>query len=185
MDAALATMVANLESKTGRSLDEWLEVVRRSGIEKHGEVVKMLKSEHGMTHGYANLVAHASRGGLEPASDPTAQQEEALFAGKKVGLRPVYDAVRHALVGLGADVALAPKQAYVSFLRQKQFAVVQPSTATRLDVGLNLNGVEATGRLESAAGFNAMCTHRIRLTSAAEVDAEVREWLRTAYERAG
>jgi hypothetical protein len=62
---------------------------------------------------------------------------------------------------------------------------VQPSTASRLDLGLNLKGVDPAGRLEAAGSFNAMCSHRVRMESPDDVDAEVMEWVRAAYERAG
>lgn len=78
----------------------------------------------------------------------------------------------------------APKKTYVAFRRKKQFALAQPTT-TRLDVGLNLKGVAPAGRLESAEGFNAMCTHRVRISSPMEVDDELRSLLRRAYEAAG
>ncbi|MCF8880316.1 DUF4287 domain-containing protein [Hyphobacterium sp. SN044] len=53
-----ATMEANLAEKTGKPLSEWVKIVKASGAAKHGEIVKLLKTDHGMTHGYANLVAH-------------------------------------------------------------------------------------------------------------------------------
>ena len=79
------------------------------------------------------------------------------------------------------DVEVAPKKAYVSLRRAKQFAILQPSTATRLDVGLVLAGVEPTDRLETAGSFNAMVTHRVRLESVDQVDKELMSWLRQAY----
>ncbi|WP_246263692.1 DUF5655 domain-containing protein [Parasphingopyxis algicola] len=85
---------------------------------------------------------------------------------------------------LGADAELAPKKSYVSLRRSKQFGLVQPSTKTRLDLGLNLKGVEPVGRLELSGSFNAMVSHRMRLESVDDVDDEVRDWLRAAYERA-
>lgn len=81
----------------------------------------------------------------------------------------------------GPDVEVSPKKTYVSLRRHKQFALIKPSTATRIDVGLNLKDVAAAGRLETSAGFNAMCSHRVRVTSTSEVDAELRGWLRSAY----
>jgi len=48
------------------------------------------------------------------------------------------------------------KKGYLSIRRSKQFAIIQPSTATRVDVGIQLKGVEPTGRLEPSGGFNAM-----------------------------
>ena len=84
--------------------------------------------------------------------------------------------------GLGDDVELAPKKAYVSLRRSKQFAIVQPSTKTRLDLGLNLGAMPPAGRLEAAGSFNAMVTHRVRLQGADEIDEAVIGWLRAAYE---
>jgi hypothetical protein len=154
-------------------------------VDKHGEMVKLLKSDHGFTHGYANLVAHAARDGLGGPEGTVDDKEGALFDGRKEALKPIYAALKEALAGLGDDVEVSPKKTYVSFRRKKQFALAQPSTASRLDLGLNLKGVEPSGRLESAAGFNAMCTHRVRLEGANEVDSELAAWLRGAYEAAG
>lgn len=179
-----AAMVANMEAKTGKSLPQWLKIARGAKLEKHGEIVKFLKSEHGMGHGFANLVAHHLKreaSGGAPAGD---ELVEAQYAGKKADLRPIYDALITAARKLGGDVEVAPKKAYVSLRRSKQFAIVQPSTATRVDLGLNLKGEGVTGRLEASGSFNAMVSHRVRLASKADVDAEVKAWLKEAYRRA-
>ncbi|MDO1558085.1 DUF4287 domain-containing protein [Brevundimonas sp. 2R-24] len=181
-NAELATMIANLEAKTGLTLDGWTALVRTRGPEKHGQIVAWLKSEHGLGHGYANLVAHKALG-----SDAGSQGEDdllaAMFAGPKAAMRPVYDRVLAVLDGL-EGVELAPKKGYVSFRRSKQFGLGQPSTKDRFDLGLNLKGVEPEGRLEAAGSWNAMVTHRVRLGSAEEVDAQVAGWLTQAWERA-
>jgi hypothetical protein len=75
-------------------------------------------------------------------------------------------------------------KAYVSLKRKKQFALIQPSTATRLDVGIKLKGVEPSGRLEASGKFNEMVSHRVKVASADEVDAELIAWLKQAYEGA-
>lgn len=184
MDSQVRTMIDNLPGKTGRSLQEWLTLVRGAGHERHGSIVSFLKKEHGMTHGYANLVSQAARGGLE-VEESVSEAEDRLFSGAKEGLRPAYDALREALDGFGDDVEVAPKKSYVSVRRARQFALLQPSTRTRLDVGLRLDGVEPSGRLESSEGWNAMCSHRVRVESEDPVDAELVAWLRQAYEQAG
>ena len=84
----------------------------------------------------------------------------------------------------GGDVEVAPKKAYVSLRRNKQFAIVQPSTAARLDVGLNLKGTAPAGRLELSGSFNSMVSHRIRLDSSQGVDKELIGWLKAAYDQA-
>ncbi len=180
---ALASMVANLEKKTGRSLAAWLKLAKGSSKTRHGELVAWLKGEHGLTHGYANLVAHTAF--ESDAGSATAAGEDLVasqYAGAKAGLRPVYDRLAKEIRRFGSDVEMSPKKAYVSVRRSKQFAILQPSTATRLDVGLNLKGVAPKGRLEAAGSFNAMCTHRIRVEDAAGVDTEVLGWLKKAYE---
>lgn len=175
-------MIDNLPAKTGKSLTEWLEICRQSGLAKHGELVKHLKTEHGMTHGFANLVAHQWRARAEgSADDPVAAQ----YAGAKAALKPIYDALAQTVSGFGKDVELAPKKTYVSLRRKKQFALIQPSTKTRVDVGINLKGEPPTGRLEASGSFNAMVSHRVRVTTPAEVDAELAGWLRRAYDAAG
>lgn len=183
-EAALASMIANLKEKTGMTLAQWVAVAKKTGAAKHGELVKALKADHGLTHGYANLVAHEtlrSAAGHADAGDLVTAQ----YAGKKAGLKPIHDALMKAASGFGKDVEAAPKKAYVSLRRKKQFAILQPSTAERFDLGLNLKGVPAKGRLEAAGSWNAMCTHRVKLGAAKEVDAEVKGWLKQAYEAAG
>ncbi|MET1233072.1 MAG: DUF4287 domain-containing protein [Candidatus Limnocylindrales bacterium] len=174
-----AAMIENLPATTGRSLAEWSPLVRESGLEKHGQIVAMLKADYGLTYGYANLIALAVRGGGSLESDGAALVD-AQYAGKKAALRPILDRILETVMPFGPDVDIAPKKSSVSLRRSKQFALVEPTTATRVDLGINLKGAAATGRLEEAGG---MCTHRIRLTDAAEVDAEVAAWLREAYDR--
>ena len=178
-----ATMVANLPASTGKPLDAWLALLTPKGLAKHGEIVKLLKTEHGVGHGYANLIAQRFLAAGKPAAAPGGDDlVEAQYAGPKAALRPTYDALIAAIRTLGADVDVSPKKTYVSLRRSKQFGLVQPSTATRLDVGLVLKGVEPKGRLEASGSFNAMVTHRVRVESKAEVDAELLGWLKRAYE---
>jgi hypothetical protein len=178
-------MIRGLEAKTGRSLEEWLKVAKGSGLEKHGQIVAFLKEKHGVTHGYANLVAHSAL--KSDAASVAAEGVDlvaAQYAGAKAPLRPLYDALATRVQAFGKDVDLAPKKAYVSLRRSKQFGLLQPSTATRVDVGLNLKGVPAKGRLEASGSFNSMCTHRVRIESPGEIDAELLSWLKQAYDRA-
>ena len=183
VDDAAQTMIANLEEKTGRSIDQWVALVAGSGQEKHGQIVKWLKTEQGLTHGYANLVAHQAK-----SSAAAHSADDDLVAGQysgKESLRPIYDALVAAIRDFGTDVELAPKKAYVSLRRAKQFGLVQPSTKTRVDVGIKLPDTEPAGRLEASGSFNAMVSHRVRVSSADEVDAELVGWLKSAYDAAG
>lgn len=178
-----AAMIKNLKANTGKTLSAWLQIVKKSGREKHGEIVKHLKFEHDVTHGYANMIAHEA---LKPANAPTSSGlVNTQYANAKADLRPIYDAVIAAVEKFGGDVEIAPKKAYVSLRRKKQFAIVQPSTKTRVDVGINLKGVDPTDRLEASGSFNQMVSHRVRVTKKSEVNPELKRWLQEAYEAAG
>jgi hypothetical protein len=110
----------------------------------------------------------------------------AQYAGAKAALRPIYDRVLAVVQGFGDDVELQIRKTYVAFARGKQFAVVQPTTRTRVDVGLKLPGAPAGGRLEPTTntGSGSM-THKVAVTSPDEVDEELIGWLRQAYDSVG
>lgn len=183
LDDAAATMIANLESKTGKSLDEWVAIVKASGLKKHTAIIKYLKTEHGFTHGYANMVSlKARQAGSHDMDDADLVSNQ--YSGPKAKLRPIYEAILTAVTDFGDDVEVSPKKAYVSLRRSKQFALVQPSTRTRVDVGLNLGETPVTDRLEASGSFNSMVSHRVRLTAVADVDEVLVAWLRQAYEAA-
>lgn len=176
----LATMLANIPEKTGKPLADWLKIIKTSGLQKHGEIMKLLKSEYGVTHGFANLITAKARETGAPASED--DLVTAQYSGPKAALRPLHDAITAYALSLGGDVEIAPKRASVSLRRKKQFALITPATKTRIDLGLALKGEEATGRLET---YNAMCSHRVRLEATGDFDAQVKAWMKTAYERAG
>jgi hypothetical protein len=171
-------MIEALPEKTGKSLDEWKQVIAQAGWTSHGEIVKGLKCAHDVSHAYANQIALKAVCKPEAAGDPI----EEMFA-KRPEVRPIYDAVLAQITSFGTDVDLAPKKGYVSVRRSKQFAILQPASG-RLDVGIQLKDVSPSGRLEPSGSFNAMLSHRVRVTSIAEVDAQLVAWLRLAYERA-
>jgi hypothetical protein len=181
-DDMVATMIANLKEKTGKTLPQWMKIARGAKLDKHGQIVKFLKEQHGMTHGFANLVAHKTLAGDAESSAGTEDLVAAQYSGPKSDLRPIYDALLAAMSTFGKDVEIAPKKTYVSLRRNKQFGLIQPSTKTRVDVGINLKGAKATGRLEPSGNFNAMVSHRVRLTSAKDVDKELIGWLKKAYD---
>jgi hypothetical protein len=176
-----AAMIANMKEKTGKTIAQWISIAKKSKLARHGQIVKHLKTEHGMTHGFANLVAHRTlQADAGPADDTKLLCSQ--YAGAREHLRPIYDALVAAVSEFGPDVEIAPKKSYVSLRRSKQFGLVQPSTKTRVDVGINLKGVPPDGRLEASGSFNSMVSHRVRLTAEDEVDRQLLGWLRQAYE---
>ena len=182
----VATQLANLEIRSGRSLGQLAALVRASGLTRHGEIRDMLKRDLGMGHGDANLVVHhvLQSDGASAASGK--RQDEVLdeiYSGPKVALRPIHDTVMAAIAGLG-DFEIAPKKGYVSLRRKKQFAMVGPATNSRVEIGLNMKDIAGTARLE-AQKPGGMCQFKVKLTAPAEVDTELLAWIRRAYDAAG
>jgi len=183
VEQGLRSQVQNIEATYGRSIDEWIDTIRASGLTRHGEIVAMLKTDYGLTHGAANRVALVAIDAISPKVDPT-DPEERLYSGKKGALRPIHARLMAVVDAFGTDIEVAPKRAYLSLRRRKQFAMIQPA-AKHVDVGLVLPGRPVVGRFESAAGFNALFSHRVRVASLDQVDDELAAWLRAAYDRAG
>jgi hypothetical protein len=176
-EEAIETMVGSMQEKTGHPLEWWFDLLDRSGVDKHGEKVAMLKSEHGLTHGYANMIVTLAGRRASAEVDLV----DAQYTGKEA-LRPIYDAIVSVVQDFGDDVDISPKLAGVSLRRKKQFALVAPTTKTRVDLGLNLKELAPTERLLESKG---MCSRNVQLTETGQVDAEVRGWLRAAYDAAG
>lgn len=174
----------NLETQTGKSRAQWIALANQQRLAKHGELVAWLKGTHGLGHGNANLIAVRAREAAEGVTAGSDDLVAAQYAGAKAELRPLYDKLIEAVQQFGADVEVAPKKSNVSLRRSKQFALIQPSTADRIDVGLNLKGVEPAGRLEASGSFSAMVSHRVRLAKGAQVDSELKRWLKQAYDAA-
>jgi len=193
VEDGIAAQVRNIEARYGRSLPEWFGLIAASGLTKHSEVVAMLKADYGMAHGAAHRVSLLSRQAAAPAASAPAapapvpvlapvpaspgEVADALYTGKKASLRPLHDRLMAMVHALGP---------YVSLRRpRKQFAMIQPSGAGRIDLGLILPGVPAAGRLEPSGSFNALFTHRVRVTSAGDLDDALAQWLAAAYAAAG
>lgn len=188
LDKALATQLANIEKRTGKTLEELKKIVVTSGLSKHGELVAMLKTKLGMGHGDANTLVHTAlktdgKSAAEAGGLSTDQVLKGLYPGPKAALRPIHDKLLAGIRKWGSFEE-APKKTYVSYRRKKQFAMIGPATNNRVEVGLNMKGVKATDRLQELPA-GQMCTYKVKLTTPGEVDAELMGWIKTAYDAAG
>ena len=182
--AMVATSMTKLLESTGKSLEQWITTVNKSGPPTAKERAAWLKSEHGFTTNYASWVAErASGGGGAENYDPDALVDS-MYAGKDA-LRPVHDKLVKLGLALGKDVKVCPCATIVPFYSKHVFAQIKPSTKTRIDFGFALGDLKAKGRLIDTGGFakKDRITHKIEIKSLAEIDAEVERWLAKAYAR--
>lgn len=188
-DKALQTQLANIETRTGKTLKQLFAILKKAGLEKHGEMVKFCKAELEMGHGDANTLVHMYRKDAGDASAPAAKAAaggdplDAIYVGKKEPLRPLHEAVMKKIEKFGA-FEIAPKKAYLSLRRKKQFAMVGPGTKGRLEIGINLKDAIGGDRLV-AQKPGGMCQYKVWLTEKGEVDKELVSWIKQAFDAAG
>jgi hypothetical protein len=193
--AMMQQWIQELPQKTGKSLEEWVRFINASGPATEKERREWLKTEHGLGTNTAWWLAERADTGRQGSwdDDPetylAAAEEyvEAMFAGGKAGLRPIYDALLNLCLGLGKDVKACPCKTIVPLYRNHVFAQIKPSTRTRIDLGFALKDGKATGRLIDTGGFakKDRITHRIPISGLADIDDEVKHWLRAAYDLDG
>jgi hypothetical protein len=187
LDKARVTQLRNIENKTGKSLAQIRATIKSSRLTKHSEIREMLREKFNLGYGDANTLVHfALLSDGQSAANATGASAtdvlDAIYSGSKAALRPIHDRVM-AVVAKFGPFEIAPKKGYVSLRRQKQFAMMGPGTKGRLEIGLNMKGVKPTPRLTTVPS-GGMCQYKVFLTSPAEVNKELVDWLRTAYDTA-
>jgi hypothetical protein len=188
--AMVRKWIDELPAKTGRSLDQWLKFIKKSGPDGEKEIREWLKTEHGLGSTAASSLAERAKGKGGNEDDPETYLQaaegyvEKMFAGPKASLLPIYDALLRLGLSLGKDVKACPCQTIVPLYRKHVFAQIKPTTQTRIDLGFALKDLKATGRLIDTGGYakKDRITHRIPITSLADIDDEVKGWLKHAYE---
>jgi len=181
--------IVGLPAKTGRSLDEWIAVIRKHGPQGEAARKEWLKQAHKLGTNYAGWLAEAA-GGKGEYADPDAYLEaaeryvEEMFAGAKAPLRPIYHALLARALSIGSDVKACPCKTIVPLYRTHVFAQLKPTTRTRIDLGLALGNTKTPARLIDTGGFKNgdRITHRIEVTGLADIDAETVRWLKRAHE---
>lgn len=189
--AMVQKWVAELKDKTGRSLDEWLSLLKKSGPKDEKDRRDWLKKEYGLGTNSASWIAERSVGKGSDTDDPNKYLEAAegyvenMFAGSKADLRPIYDALLKVGLKVGKDAKACPCQTIVPLYRNHVFAQIKPTTRTRIDLGFALGDMKPKGRLIDTGGFakKDRITHRIPIESVRDIDDEVKQWLKVAYDR--
>lgn len=172
-----------IRERTGRTLEEWIAHVKRNGPVEPRARLAWLK-EQGLTMNYTGWVASRASGkGGRENYDPE-RLVDAMFAGPKAELRPIYEKLLNLGLSIAKDVKACPCSTIVPLYRNHVFAQIKPSTNTRIDVGFALGGMTPSGKLIDTGGFakKDRITHRIPIASLGEINDEVKKWLKKAYE---
>lgn len=184
---AIDSQLKNIQKRTGKNLEELFAIVTASGLEKHGQIRTMLIENLGMGYGDANTLAgiylKQKEEPLSVKTEPEQDVVDAFYTGSKSTLIPIHNAVMNEINQFG-DFDLVPKKTYVSLRRKRQFAMLGPGTKGRVELGLNMKGLQASDRL-IAQPEGSMCQYKVYLTNLQDVDNELISWIKIAYESAG
>jgi hypothetical protein len=168
----LEKMKVTIGGRTGKTFPQWVDVARGSGLEKHKAITVWLKTEHGLNHNEAQWVAWevTDPGRSEQYNRPKDLVAE-LYAGKKAHLRPIYDALLAAGMGVGTDIKPNVCKTYTSLAAGRQFAILNPRTQKGVDLELRLPDGAKWG--DAFKSSNPNFKRRMRLTDVSQVDGAV------------
>lgn len=189
--AYVQNIIARFKTKTGRTIDEWIALVKKEGPKTEAQRRVWLKDTHKLGTNYAWWIAERAEGKGEEDGDPDSYLRKApeyvaeMYAGKRVALKPIYDQLLKLGLDIGKQAKACPCKTIVPLYRDHVFAEIKPATNSRIDLGLALGAVKGKipARIEAVKGAKGnRITHRIRIESADQVDAFVTHWLKTAYD---
>jgi hypothetical protein len=182
----MAAVTASLKMRTGRTLQEWVDVVTAAGqdpLDQNG-VRRWLKSDHGVAQNSQWAIADAAAqaaGWRRPTVEEYIDQQ---YAGAKLVLRSLFDHLRETCEGFGTDVTVEGRKPYVPFIRRRQFAAVAAATRQRVDVGVRLVAQPDSSPLVPSS-TPGQATHRLSVASLTDVTPQVVAVLRAAYQQNG
>lgn len=182
MDAVTESM----KERTGKTLEEWVFAVQASGVDPLNQkaVRNWLKTEHGVLQNSQWAIADAAAreaGWVRPSVEGYIDSQ---YQGEKAALRPVFDTLREIIESMGEDVTVEGRGGYTPFVRKRQFATVQASIKTRIDLGLRFKEALISALL-STKSLPGQSTHKISLTTLEEITDEVKGLIRMAYDQNG
>lgn len=179
-----------LPQKTGRSLEEWIAFTKKSGPPTERERREWLKKEHKLGTNNAAWIAGRLEGKNTEEDSPeaylktAAEWVEAQYSGPRAALRPLFEQLLKLGFSLGKDVKACPCKTMVPLYRKHVFAQIKPATNTRIDLGFALGNMKTPKRLIDTGGYEKKdrITRRIEVWSKADIDDELKRWLKKAYE---
>jgi hypothetical protein len=173
----------NIQARTGKSAGEIAAKVRGRGLSKPGEIIAWLKDEYGLGRGHAMAIVSLVRSEGQLARSPD-DRLGTYFTGARAKWRAAFDCLAEHARTFGPDVSVSAGATYLSLLKSgRKFAIVQ-ALGARLDIGLKLKAEAAAQPLEHSAAWNAMVTHRVRISDESQLDTQVFGWLKQAYAEA-
>lgn len=175
--------IQTAKEKTGKSLEQWLPAVKKSGLSKPLEISNWLKAEHGLNHLQATLLA----GLYLNNGQPVYMNEKALLENQFQKCRdqaPLFESVSEKILARFTDAQLIPKKTYISFTATREFAAINVKPQ-ELRLGLDLGEEPLTNALQKSklTGPMPRFTHMVVITRIEQFDKKLMEFVEQSYNR--
>ncbi len=172
-------IIRNLPKRTGKTLEQWIALVRKDGPPGKKARISWLESTYRIGHFQARTIASCA---ARSEMDSESSQAEALFSSASEGVLAVYGLILDHLRSLGHDIRAIPSDQYIFFVRSTPFLALKPA-GTGLIMGLRLETGGSNARLGTCVDFDSIpeITHQIVLSSPMDVDNVVIGLIKTAY----
>jgi len=190
--AMVQKWIGELKEKSGRSLEEWMALIEKEGPPDEKGRREWLKTKHKFGTNSAWWLAERACGKGGEEDDPESylrnaeRNVEEQYSGPKEKLQPIYDELLRLGKAVGADVKACLCKTILPLYRKHVFVQIKPTTNTRIDLGFALAHYKGKlpKRLVDTGGLakKDRITHRVELKAAAEIDDDVKKWLKTAYD---
>ena len=181
----MTSVTSSMQERTGKTLEEWVAAVQSAGIDPLDQkAVRNWLKDQGVLQNSQWAIADAAARAAGWERPSVEGYIDSQYQGEKAALRPIFDALREIIEGLGKDVTAEGRGGYTPFVRKRQFIAIQASTKTRIDLGLRFKQAPDSALL-STASLPGQSTHKLGLSSVDDITDEVADLIRVAYEQNG
>jgi len=173
-----------IELSANTTFESITKLVDGSKLVKHSKIRSFLSEELGLTYGDANTLTHyvLKSDGVSLAEGKSHDQiVSEIYCDKKSDLLPIHEAIMNQ-VELFGDFEIIPKKGYLSLKQKRQFMMIGPKSSTRIEIGINLKDLINNDRfIPQQKG--SMCQYIVKVSDISEVNNELMDVLRKAFDQ--
>lgn len=175
--------IQTAKEKTGKTLEEWLPLLKKSGLSRQMEITNWLKETHKLNHLQSTLLA----GLYLNNGKPVYQNEDSLLDNQFVkceGMRSLYNAIAGKILAQFPDAQVIPKKTYLSFTATREFAAINIKPK-EIRLGIDLGDAPFTDILQKSklTGPMPRISHMVIITGEGQLDKSVSQFLQSSYNR--
>lgn len=171
-------IIRNLKEKTGKSIEEWIEVLTAENLQEKKEIIAFLKNEKGLGHFQAQKVFEHFKG-LDTYEDPSSFADK-IFNTKKS--KELYEFSKSKILEIAKDIRIQPCKTYIPFYKKNQFVILSKAKDDGIFMGIHLPEGQSSPRFSNASKIGSTRINRQTIIqNKSDFDQEIISVLTEAY----